>query len=565
MEEKHPFYTRPWVIITAAVLAVVLVVGILRGVSMSAQGITLGMLFTDEDVRDEYFASLFGYRLENIDFLEENLSKYVQIPEDVYKNYEIEVSVGRPGEVELESRILYLLASKRDIENVDRRYMINVPITAGDAVYAYYTGYELGENGERIDIAGTSNFDMSIDELKANGGIKIGGGLHVPGFELALVGKTPNDYNTSFNKVVGGNLPTSGVPENCVVYATASYVMEDGLLYEDEKIRIDFRDGKAEDKWGAGIYDYLCEKSIGMTNTAPPITLTCADGNRITYTRMTVDYFTTCETDPLVIETTFPYDYENNEALRGKTVYFDVYFYGVVVYDTPEFNDSFILDTLGVKESELEGFEGSTVTEKYRTFLMNELLAEYEEKLDAAAEEAMWAHLNAAVTVKKLPKREVMRIYDNYYYGLLHDYRAANAEGAGYESLDEYAREALGLDIGADWTEYIMNNAEAEVKEKLIFYTIIRAEDLVPSEEQFAEIYRQELELDFEYYSGKTAADYDTYEAFEEDLFKYEKEMLDALGTAYYHDAIYYNYATEKILAFATVKNTAESAAVAAQ
>ncbi len=555
---KHPFYTKPWVIITAAVLAVVLIVSMLVGVSMSARGITLGQLITDEDVRDQYFSWLFGYELKNIDFINDDLSKFIEISDEIYKGYDLTVSVSRPGELELENKILQLLASNRDVQNVDRRYMLNVPITAGDAVYMYYTGYQLNEAGERVDISGTSNFDLSVDELKASGGVKIGGGSLIPGFELALVGKVPKDYNTDFTKIIGGNLPKDGVPENCVVYATASYVMEDGLLYEDEKIRIDFRDGKAEDKWGVGIYDYLCEKSIGMTNTAPPLTLTCADGNKITYTRMTVEYFTQCENDPLVIETTFPEDYDN-ASLRGKTVYFDIYFYGVVIYNTPEFNDDFILNTLKVSEDSLAELEGEGVTEKYKTFLMNELLAAYEEKVHTAAEDAMWEYLKKTVKIKKMPSREVNRIYENYYYDIMHDYRSANADGAGYESLDEYARDALGLDIGADWTEYIMMMTEDEVKEKLIFYTIIRNEGLVPTEEEFKVLYRKELELDFEYYYGKTSEDYESYEEFEQALFSYEKEMLDAIGVSYYHDAIYYNYATDNILEFANIINTAVS------
>lgn len=553
--EKHKFYTQPWVIAVAAVLVVVLIVGILMGVSMNAQGITLGQLITDADVRDRYFSQLFGYELAPVDFLNDDLSKYVDLSDNAYRGYDIKVSISKPGALELDNKILNLLASKRDVQNVNREYKLNVPITAGDAAYIYYTGYMLGENGERIDIPSTSNFDMSVDELKASGGIKIGGSTMIPGFELALVGKVPNEYNYDFTKKIGGKLP-SEVPENCVIYATASYVMEDGLLYEDEPIRIDFRSGNAEDKWGIGVYDYLCEKNIGMANTDSPITLACADGNRITYTRMTVNYFTQCESDALVIETKFPTDYKPNPDLAGKTVFFDIYFYGVVVYDTPEFNEAFILDTLGVKAEDIADYEGADTVEKYKSYLMAELNAEYDKKVKEAAEEKMWEYLEKNVKVNSLPQREVVRIYENYYYEMFNEYRRANADGAGYESLDEYARESLGLDIGADWTEYLLDMTESDVRRKLIFYSIIRREGLVPTEAEFAEVYRRELELDFEYYYGKTADDYDTYEAFEEALYAYEDEMLEAVGLSYYHDAVYSAYASEKILALANIVNT---------
>ncbi len=551
---KKPFYTRTPVIITAAVLAVVIIVGILVGSAMAAEGLTLGKFMTDDIAREDFLAKLFGYQVRPLDFMKDDLDRYVTVDAEDYKGYDIKINVPEPTEDDLEFEIIKLLASKRKTDNVDRTYWLNRPIGAGDAVYVYYAGYEYDEDGNRVEIPNSSNYSYTVEKLKNSGGIMIGGGSMIPGFEYSLLGVVPNHYNTDFVRYTTGN-----VQEGDVVYATASYVKEDGLLYEGATIRIDLGDENVERLWGVNIYDYLKEEQIGMTNTSP-ITLTCeGSGDKITFTRITVNYITRCEDDSvLTIQARFPYDY-SEESLRGKEVYFDIFFFGVVDYECPTYDDTFVLETLGVKEELIADYEGASAAEKYKNYRKDLLQKEYLDNVALESENVMWEHLKKTITVKEYPKREVNRVYDNYYYSLRASYIEANSDGAGYESLDEFACESLALDKGADWTGYIMQMTEDEIKEKLIFYSIMRAEGLAPTDEEFSRCYREELELDFEYYYGKGRDDYKSAEEYEVALAEYEKMMLDEVGVSYYNDIIYYAFATPAILDFANVINEAES------
>ena len=551
-DAPKPFYTKVPFIVGTAVLALVLIVLLLVGLAMGSSGVTLGELFSDRLAREDFFAELFGFQVKQLDYVNDSLDDYIDIKEEDYKGYDIEINVPKPTDADLENDILKLLAANRDNTNVDRTFWLNKPIGPGDAAYIYYAGYTYDKDGNRVEISGGSNYSSTVAQLKSSGGIKIGGGSMIPGFELSLLGKIPNDYNVDFSRYTAGN-----VAEGDVVYLTASYVREDGLLYEGASLRIDLGDENVEKMWGVGIYNYLAEEQIGMTNTTP-ITLTCeGSGDKITYTRITVNYTTRCEDDRvLTIEATFPEDYRE-ASLRGQKAYFDIFFYGVVDYACPEYNDAFVTETLKVEESVYASYEGETVAEKYKNYRMALLMENYEESCEIAAENAMWEYLKEKIRVKEYPSRELRRVYENYYYDVRAQYLIASEDGEGFESIDEFARAYLSLEEGASWELHLETVARDEIKEKLIFYYIIRAEGLMPTDEEYERLYRQELILDFEYYMDKTEADYDSPEDFEAALRDYEKIVFEEYGEPYYKDIVYYNYATENILKFANVINRA--------
>lgn len=558
---REAFYTKPAVIAMAAVLAVVLIVGIFLVMMMNSIGITVGQFLTDEYARGDFFAFLFKTSAAPVDFINGNLSGFITVSEEQYKDYEIKINVPPVSDAELEEDIIKLLASNRGERDGDYRFDLDDEIRPGDVVYLRYAGYLIDEDGNRVEIPGETNFKLSDTELKATGGIKIGGGSMMSGFEGSLVGIVPSEHQCEFTLAKGGS-----VLEGDVVYVTATYVKEsDGMLYEGENIRIDLGDENVEDMWGAGIYNYLAEKSIGITNTTP-ITMSCngtdVNGNpineKITFVKAKVNYATrNCENDKvLTVKAAYPYDYEDKE-LRGETVYYDVFFLGVTSYESPELTDTFILDTLKLTEEKLSDYEGETLVERFRSYRLSLLEAKRNERVKQDSEDAMWEYLKSSIAIKKLPKREYLRVYENYYYTVRSGYIAATEEGLGYESIDEYARDFYGLTTEDDWLLLIEEKSISDVTEKLIFYSIIRAEGLIPTDEEYRAIYRRELELDYKYYSGKTKDDFSSAEAYEKALADYEEEMLENVGESYYKDAVYYAYATGKILDFATVKNEA--------
>ncbi len=531
-EEKKHFYTEIWFIVTVAVTACLLLVAMMVGIAMTSRGYT--------------FKELLGITEKRMDFLKADLDKYIELKDSDYKDYELEINVPIPGEADVENEILKLLNKHKGGILNNGKYMLSEPITPGDKVNIFYSGYEINEKGERVELDGTSNYSSYKDGAVGDELI-IGSGRFVPGFELGLVGKIPLDYS-EFKLYKYGT-----VQENDVVYATLTYVEESGLIYDNANVRIDLRDPEAEEKWGVGILSYLQEKSIGITNE-DLITLSRPSGDKITITRCHVNYVTKCEDKVITVKTVFPYDY-SEPSFRSKTVYFDVFVTRVLCYENDELNDSFITEKLKISADSLATYEGENLVEKYRAYLAEELNLKYEENVSAAAEEAMWERLKKTVNIKELPEREVNRVYNDYLYSYRLEFEKANEENYDYTSFDEFMADYLGISRDSNWEELLLNSVKDEITEKLIFYSIIRKEGLVPNDTEFKDIYRAELEKDYFYYTQKGQDDFESAEEYEKAISEYEDMIIEHYGEAFYKDTVYYNYASSKIIKMATIVN----------
>ena len=548
-ENKERFYNQPWFIFLIAAVVVVLIVAFFIGYRMVTEELTL--------------AEVLGFKEPSLDYLNDDLTEYIEIDREDYSNYELTLNISKPGERELNTKILKLLADKKGSILYSGTYQHDKPINAGDKAFIWYVGYVI-EDGVRREINFT-NFGNSIpDEYIVGSGttVKVVGDsadtVYMPyGFDLGLIGKMPNDC-ADFVKSDRGNVRLGDV-----VYATATYMYEDGIIHPDEKIRIDLSDPDYEKIWGSGVYDIIInEKTIGMTNdTLMTLDLVGSD-DRITYAKFKVDYVTRCEDQNqcVTFEAQFPYDFED-KSLANKTVYFDVYIEETLCYETAEFNDAFVTDVLKINEKKLASFEGETLADKCRAYYMSELLAEYEDNYKFLAIDTMWEYLNSRIEIKKYPQKEVKRIFEDYVFAYNLGYIEANSSGAGYESVDEYiAVVELGMPEGTNWDPVLHEKVQAEVKEKLIFYYILREEGFVPTDEEFKEYYRRELELDYKYYSGKTALDFETAAEYDAALAAHEETMIDYYGSkTFYSDEVYYLFASEKMLSLVTVKNAGEN------
>ncbi len=480
---------------------------------------------------------------DRLDYINDDLSGYIEFDESAYKDYDIEIDIPSVSDVEVENEILKALAKNKGSLLYEGHYVLNRPAKAGDKVYIYYRGYELDADGNQIDLDGTCNFsDSTPTELT------LGGGQFIAGFELGLIGVVPEDYS-KFEKATDG-----AVKDGDVLYCTLSYIEETGSdIHQNEKVRIDLKDPRLEEKWGIGIEDFLREETIGSINI-DAITLIKAKSNeKITYTSAEVNYATRCEENPKVVKTVFPYDYQSEE-FRNKTVYFDVYIEKALCYETAELDEAFITDKLKLSSEFLSEYKGEGLVEKYRSYVRAELEAEREDEKRYEAADKMWEKLKEKISVKKYPESELRRIFDDYYYN--HQLEFAENYATYYESIDKYLKEYYDVGDGGDWRAVLNEQVKNEVWEKLIFYSILKKENLVPTDEQFEKIYQKELEFDFEYY-GKTRKDFDTEEKYLEALEKYEKQVLEYYGEEFYIESVYYNYAVDKMLDFANIVNKA--------
>ena len=550
-------FQHTWFILLTLFVAVLIVSAVIILIVMNTQNLTLG--------------EVFGFKVKRIDFENDPLDKYVVVEKSDYENIEVDLNIRRPDEMDVSDKKVQALASAAIKSGLDfgGRYQYTEPIGAGDKIYFYYAAYLVDENGNRIkEISGLNNCKNSSSSNFAE--FIVGGGdfsfiyksrddgtsgtlenyeeVYIHGFESGLIGAVPNSYK--FYTV-------GEVRDTDIVYATATYIDSDGLLYDRVNLRIDLSDADLENKWGEGVKNYITENKIGYENKNVESFVRLGDGSKLTFTNFTVDYIVRGEEAPITVKTVFPYDY-SDESLRNKTVYFDLYIEKTLCYKTPEFNDEFVLKTLGLTEKKLAKYEGETISEKCENYYLQMLLKEYEANRAIIAETLIWEKLKQNVEIVKMPEKEIQYDYNDYVYLYQWACEVANENGAGYESFDEYMTEMLGLELGAYWNVYVWDWIEDTVLEKLIFYSILRSEGLLSDTESYEAFCNKEIESSYQLETGKDRDDFDTDKAYEDELASYRAEKVyECGGEDGFKNEMYYRYVSEMLIEVAVLNDVA--------
>ncbi len=475
-----------------------------------------------------------------VDYLDDNLSKYIELSREDYAGISVDIPLLEYSDKMLAREIRKLLVANKDkTPEYKGASITSIPITLGDVVNLYYRGFFVDENGKETDIPAASNF--TSDEPHA---LEVGSGSFIEGIEEALIGIVP-DSVPSFNKITKGK-----VLGTYVIYVSYTAYKSDGDIVMKTNERIDLNDPDVDERYGQGFKRAVITSQIGKEFTKEMIFRIPGEDVDTVYYDFIIDFASDCESSPISVEVKFPANY-TAEELRGKTATFELYPSSAILYKTGEWSDAFISDTLKVGESELSEYKGATLTEKYENRLKKELAESVESANKELIEEYLWVHLNEKAVVKKLPEKTVKRVYMEYYADISAQYEYYSTY---YETIDEFATYYLGLSSGADWRAYITSQAEAVVKEKLIFYYIVKAESFLPGEEEYNEIYSEIVDEYMEYYEELYEDDFEKCETDEEkaELFeKIKKEMLDYYGDEYFEELVYYDYAMEKILSLA--------------
>lgn len=480
---------------------------------------------------------------KNVNYLKDDLSKYIEISEADYKNYKLDIKYDSVDSSDVDRKIMQLLYQNK---NASPEYnggnVKNLPISVGDTVYIYYRGYTVDENGVERDIEKSSNLTGEIYSLG------IGSGKMVKGFEEGLVGKNPNDYE-EFELIKSGKVKATDV-----IYLSYSVMLPDGTMYSRQNERIDLSASYTDDIYGIGFSKFFTGATVGSKIPSSQ-TFEMEDGSAVYY-EMTVNYKTNCEKNPITVDVHFPMDYSNSEELRGVDAKFDVYVRYINIYKTPEYNDEFIKNTLKITEEDLAEYEGGTLVEKHRAKILEELTADNEERRKSIKEEAMWDYYNSKVKVKKLPKNDVDDVYEEYYYETVTTYQTYYAYA--YDSLDAFARAYYKLSANEDWQDYITERAKGVIVEKMLFYYIIRREGFIPEKSEFETLYQNVVNEYLDYYANQFyKSELDAIKDEEEKakkLSEIKEEMLSYYGDTYFDEIVYYDYALEKIMAFGIVE-----------
>lgn len=486
---------------------------------------------------------------KNLDYLKDNLSKYVSVPEALYNNYTVDIDLPKVSDKDVEYELLKKLCINKITPEEGATNRPNVTVGAGDVANIYYRGYTLDAEGNKNYFDGGCNFTDSIY------GLEIGSGSFIPGFEYNLIGKNQKDYAT-LTKVTEGNTAAGDI-----INLTYSVYYADGQASLAKTALIDLSDPKLDEKWGEGFKAYFSNKlgrPIGdkfATGSANDDKLTVntskdTDGTDI-YFDMSIStaYRISSDKERLVVEAYFPYNY-GDEELDGKTAYFEVYIKTVQDYDVPEFNDEFVTEKLKVSADELSSYAGETLIEKYKAYIKGTLEEKYQADVRNVIESQLWKQVIAGSTYHKLPEKDVEIAYNNYVAEIQSTF--ANGYSSYYNSLDAFARAYLNLDSTADWKAKLRSDAEYSVKQKLAFYYIIREADLVPSDEEYQEIYDrifgEYLQEYLDYY--KITKDDPNYDLKVETA---TKEILSQYGEGYWRESVMYEFAIDDLVDRANV------------
>ena len=103
--------------------------------------------------------------------------------------------------------------------------------------------------------------------------------------------------------------------------------------------------------------------------------------------------------------------------------------------------------------------------------------------------EQFYAQAIEKVTFKALPEAAVTKAYSSIVSARNTEFK--NLKETEYASVDEYAAAYYGVSEGEDWNDKAMAEAEYEVKCKLIIFSIARAENFKPTDEEKSAIMKE--------------------------------------------------------------------------
>lgn len=496
-----------------------------------------------------FIAGLFAFinNTRVFDYMDADLSKYITLSAEDYKGLSLNLNFDEIGEDDVQRKINKLLCQNKNEKPLyDGASVINMPITLGDVVKIYYRGYSIDENGNEVEIESGSNLFGDIYELE------IGSGSFIPGFEEGLIGVIPKNYPRSVDKITSGK-----VQNGDIIYLSYDALYPDGTTASKKSERIDLSSENIDKKYGLGFKNYITggkslegasisAKEIGQTISESKI-FKIAESGSIVYYNLKVDYVIREDVEPLTLDVRFPSTY-HNEELRGLEAKFDVYVLGVIFYDTPEYNEKFITETLKLSGEQLNAYGGNTLIEKHRAMLLEELQNEENDNRLAIYENAIWDTLHEKVIVKKLPESEVNRYYKSEYNSMASQYSSYSSV---YESIDAFARAYYGLSSNANWQTHITLLANTTVTEKMMFYHIMKTEGLMPTGEDYERRYAECVNEYLEYYKDlykEDLEDCETDEEYNERVEEIKNQMFDYYGKEFFVENVYYNAVVESLV-----------------
>ena len=554
------------IIITSAVVALVLLIlGIITAV--------------------DFIANDKGF-----DYKKSNLSKYIEFTKD-YKGFDLNIDIAYPRPIDVEISKINMLREDKPTTAWLTGSTANYTINPGDVVYIYYRGYLVDAEGNKTELDGMCNFSS-----ESAASLEIGSNGFVPGFELNLVGKKTGGLSKYyFEKITTG----TASPENISI-AYVSYVKKTTndnnttsttTVKADAPARIDYSAEDIATLYGEGFLEKI--QSLGIGTKLTEEFETTIDGKKVTYSDITVEFGTTCETEDNYIEVScyFPYDYGKAE-LNNKDAIFEVYVQKADFYYTtsPVFDDDYLKKKIEDKDIAISvedltnDYEGNTLVEKYEDYAKKLMHKLYEEEYNSKVESAIWEYYSKNTKVLKYPTTKVDEVYYDYakeiqalyitnggkiynsYYGSYDSYDTLNAYANAYMGIDSYSEWYSKGEKAWKYSLYSM--AQDYVKERLVLYYVLRAENLIPNKTELAsevETIKQEyLDEYIQQYLDNYSKTKDDYTDAEWKQFEKDRanEIFSYYDETHFEERAYYSIISEAMLDWVNVKTLDDPAEV---
>ncbi len=512
------------------------------------------------------------------DYMDMKLSKYIKLDKSAYTNYTVTVDIPETSKNDINDAFIQSLFKGKD-KNENVYAVQNHTIGVGDTANIFYRGYVVEKDEEGNDVK--NYFDGGCNFTTGIASLEIGAGQFVSGFEYNLIGHNRADYAT-LDVIEDGFLMKGDV-----ITLTYSVMYADGkadvaktatVNLSDSDLDASFVGGNEEAGYiyGEGFKEYFNDTKIEIgkvfaqkeTDNKGALVTTTKDGDNVFFDLKVEKAYrinTEKKSDVLEVEAYFPYNY-NNEDLQCKTAIFEVFIRTVEDYTIPEFNESFITDTLELELSDVTKYteadinslgaliEGDTLLEKqYKAYLKDKLDEQRESAVNSVIEEAFWTIAMEKAVFKKLPEHDVDRYYKDNYNTIKSTYESNTNYQSQYSTLDSFARAYMGItDATADWKQVLRTDSEEAVKQKLIFYYVIREEGFIPSNSEAAALREKLYNETVENYlinNGTKKSDAD----YQDKLASAKETVSSTYDDKYWENLVIYTYGIEQIRALASV------------
>ena len=428
-----------------------------------------------------------------------DMSKYITLAD--YNGYEV---------------IVNLDDISRSIDSALLNKATDYKIKSGDTVYVEISNVYSVKYIDKGDGSGTQ-IDMKGDEIPAlaNNNLKIenvGSGSYALQLEMSIVGvkigetvslkiKLPDDFaNAEYaGKEVYMDVKLKDrackLGDGVTVSYTGYYTVknEDGGIVK--KIG---KDGKPETFDSSDSAKFYLGSHLAIDDFE----------KNIIGLRLTDDKSTEVTENKREFFATFPEDY-GMESLNGQTVIFEVTLKGIL--EVPIYNDEFVK----------ANYSDYSTTEELEQYL-----------IDNYVKNTVYTHLTNDSTVIKYPKTEYK-----------------NAEQS-IKNNEEAFKSTYGVDFDTYLSYYGMTRAEyieSQLLTEMIYYSISKAENIVPSQEALDKAHEEAVEKYKQIYISE-------YSMGENEAFTSATKYVDEyLGSTYVYEEVMYKMVDEFILSAAKV------------